>query len=118
METMPQKIKPILAATSVLIVFVLGAGVLTRHRVSGVDSPGDMPGVVEDRPDRERPVSSLFDPALAAKLLDDPRRDSWQRPGRIVDELHLRRGEAVADIGAGSGYLMRYMSRVVGPKGC
>jgi ubiquinone/menaquinone biosynthesis C-methylase UbiE len=65
-----------------------------------------------------RPVSPLFDPALAPQLLDDPKRDAWQQPDRLVQALHLRHGEAVADIGAGSGYLMRRLSRAVGNSGC
>ena len=64
-----------------------------------------------------RPVSPLFDPALAPSHLDTHERDRWQQPARIVDTLHLKKGDAVADIGSGSGYLLPYLSRAVGPSG-
>ncbi len=39
-----------------------------------------------------------------AKSFDDPARDAWQMPGRVIDALQLKRGQIVADIGAGTGY--------------
>ncbi len=45
-----------------------------------------------------------FDPVASAKGFDDPARDTWQMPDRVVATLALRPGEAVADIGAGTGY--------------
>lgn len=42
-----------------------------------------------------------------AKILDDPSRDVWQKPHEVVTALALRPGDAVADIGAGSGYFAR-----------
>ncbi|MEQ1731610.1 MAG: methyltransferase domain-containing protein [Vicinamibacterales bacterium] len=39
-----------------------------------------------------------------AKVFDDPSRDAWQEPARVVDALQLSRGQTVADIGAGTGY--------------
>ncbi len=39
-----------------------------------------------------------------AKNFDDPARDAWQMPDRVVAELGLRPGSSVADIGAGTGY--------------
>jgi predicted methyltransferase len=67
------------------------------------------------RPDRY--ISPLFEPRRASELLDDPDRDRWQQPDRIVRALHLPPGSTVADVGAGSGYLMRYLSHAVGPNG-
>ena len=64
-----------------------------------------------------RPVSPLFDPALAHQLLDDPARDRWQKPAEIVRTLQLKAGDHVADIGSGSGYLLPHLSRAVGAKG-
>ena len=66
---------------------------------------------------RERIVSPLFDPANAHALLEGPERDRWQRPNDLVAALQLRKGERVADIGAGSGYLTPRLSRAVGPTG-
>jgi predicted methyltransferase len=64
-----------------------------------------------------RPVAPLFAPEQAHALLEGPGRDRWQRPEALVARLALRPGERVADIGAGSGYLLPYLSRAVGPAG-
>lgn len=64
-----------------------------------------------------RPVAPRFDPAEAHALLEGPGRDRWQRPDDLVRRLGLKPGERVADIGAGSGYLLSRLSRAVGPKG-
>jgi ubiquinone/menaquinone biosynthesis C-methylase UbiE len=39
-----------------------------------------------------------------AKTFDDPARDAWQMPERVIDTLALPKGAVVADIGAGTGY--------------
>jgi ubiquinone/menaquinone biosynthesis C-methylase UbiE len=49
--------------------------------------------------------------------LEDPARARWQRPSRLVSALGLRPGQTVAEIGAGSGYLVRRLARTVGPRG-
>jgi ubiquinone/menaquinone biosynthesis C-methylase UbiE len=46
--------------------------------------------------------------------LDDPQRDSWQRPHQVVAALELRKDEVLADIGAGSGYFSRRFARHAG----
>lgn len=42
-----------------------------------------------------------------AKVLEDPSRDAWQKPHAVVVALDLKPVDAVADIGAGSGYFAR-----------
>jgi len=44
-------------------------------------------------------------------------RDGWQYPERVIENLGLRAGDRVAEIGAGSGYWLPYLSDAVGPKG-
>ena len=39
-----------------------------------------------------------------AKTFDDPARDEWQMPSRVLDALKIAPGQVVADIGAGTGY--------------
>jgi len=39
-----------------------------------------------------------------AKRFDDPARDAWQMPDRVIDALQVEAGQSVADIGAGTGY--------------
>ena len=45
-----------------------------------------------------------FDPKESALRFDDPARDMWQLPDRVITALNLKRGQIVADIGAGTGY--------------
>jgi predicted methyltransferase len=47
----------------------------------------------------------------------DPAREAWQKPGAVVRALGLRRGEVVAEIGAGPGYFAPRLARAVGPAG-
>ena len=44
-------------------------------------------------------------------------RDGWQHPERVVEALQLRPGDRVADIGAGDGYFLPWLSEAVGPDG-
>jgi ubiquinone/menaquinone biosynthesis C-methylase UbiE len=45
-----------------------------------------------------------FDPEESAKSFDDAAPDTWQLPDRVIAALNLKRGQIVADIGAGTGY--------------
>jgi predicted methyltransferase len=57
------------------------------------------------------------DPAAYAHTLDDPQRDSWQKPEEVVSLLDASLEATVADLGAGTGYFLPYLSRAVGPTG-
>jgi ubiquinone/menaquinone biosynthesis C-methylase UbiE len=35
---------------------------------------------------------------------DDPARDAWQMPSRVIEALGIHPGEVVTDLGAGTGY--------------
>lgn len=45
-----------------------------------------------------------FDAEESARRFDDPARDTWQVPDQVIAALNLKRGQSVADIGAGTGY--------------
>jgi ubiquinone/menaquinone biosynthesis C-methylase UbiE len=51
------------------------------------------------------------------KVFDDPARDSWQQPVRVVQALGLHHGMTVADLGAGTGHFSRHLAEAVGPRG-
>lgn len=42
-----------------------------------------------------------------ARVLNDPQRDAWQMPHEVIMALGLKPTEAIADIGAGTGYFAR-----------
>lgn len=44
-------------------------------------------------------------------------RDGYQRPERVIEALALQPGAAVAEIGAGDGYWLPWLSRAVGDEG-
>ncbi|MEP9410650.1 MAG: class I SAM-dependent methyltransferase [Candidatus Brocadia sp.] len=64
---------------------------------------------------RERP-SKPFSP-LKIPLLEDPERDTWQKPDEVLNALEIGKDQTVADIGAGSGYLTVKLSERVGSTG-
>src|SRR3990172_11178745 len=64
---------------------------------------------------RERP-GKLFSPSKIP-LLEDTGRDTWQKPEELLNALNIKKGHAVADIGAGSGYLTVKISERVGATG-
>lgn len=52
-----------------------------------------------------------------AKNFDDPARDAWQMPERVIAALALKPGQTVADIGAGTGYFtIRLAKSAAAPK--
>lgn len=44
-------------------------------------------------------------------------RDGWQRPAEVIDALALDPGDHVAEIGAGDGYWLPWLSEAVGAEG-
>ena len=51
------------------------------------------------------------DPERYAQSFDDPARDEWQMPARVIAALDVGPGQAVADIGAGTGYFTVRLAR-------
>lgn len=51
------------------------------------------------------------DAAQWAKEFDDPTRDQWQMPDKVLPALGLKRGQTVADLGAGTGYFSVRLAR-------
>ncbi|MBI4659073.1 MAG: methyltransferase domain-containing protein [Verrucomicrobia bacterium] len=57
------------------------------------------------------------DPKAYIAMLEDPKRDAYQKPHEVLTALKLKRGEVIADIGAGSGYFTFRLARHIGDKG-
>jgi arsenite methyltransferase len=48
-----------------------------------------------------------------ARILENPARDEWQKPGEVVEALGLKPTEVIADIGSGTGYFARRFAPLV-----
>jgi arsenite methyltransferase len=57
------------------------------------------------------------DPKSYIGALEDPKRDTYQKPHEVLTALNIKPGEVIADIGAGSGYFTFRLSHHVGDKG-
>jgi SAM-dependent methyltransferase len=53
----------------------------------------------------------------AADWLERPERDEEEHTGILIEQLKIRPGEVVADIGCGTGYFSRRLAKQVGQKG-
>ena len=51
-----------------------------------------------------------------ARAFDDPARDDWQMPDRIIETLGIQEGQTVADVGAGTGYFSVRLARSTGAR--
>ncbi len=47
-----------------------------------------------------------------ARILENPKRDEWQRPQAVVETMRIAPTETIADIGAGTGYFTRRFAAV------
>lgn len=80
----------------VLACMMSGAALAASAQQHGGPQSGAMP------PDH---MEHRFDNAAEwAKSFDDPARDAWQMPARVIQTLALQPGQIVADIGSGTGY--------------
>jgi ubiquinone/menaquinone biosynthesis C-methylase UbiE len=52
-----------------------------------------------------------------ADWLEREDRDAEQQPDKVIEAMGLEAGDAVADIGVGTGYFARRMAKIVGPTG-
>jgi predicted methyltransferase len=92
--------------------------------VSGCSKPKHAT-VVEHEPNQQKQFMhdshqhqhAFADPVQMAKNWNDPDRDNWQHPEEIVAAMGLKSGATVADIGAGTGYMVAHISQAIGKEG-
>lgn len=115
------------AILSLMIAVATGiAGCGQRKEVAVTESNNDkaveQEAKNEERPKQQEPKHgdhkhAFTNPVEQAKKWNDPERDKWQHPEEIVAALDLKPGAIVADIGAGTGYMVAPISKVVGKDG-
>jgi SAM-dependent methyltransferase len=81
---------------------MIGAASIAAADQAQPQAPGTRPDHMEHR---------FTNPEEWAKQFDDPARDAWQMPGRVIEVLDIKRGQSVADIGAGTGYFSVRLAR-------
>jgi len=95
----------------IVMCFSVGQALRSQQPQHDDKHPGQKPG---DLPHMEHRFDNA---AELAKAFDDPARDAWQMPGRVIEALNLKPGETVADLGAGTGYFtVRLAKAVASPK--
>lgn len=110
-----------MASTAAYHCLVLGACALSLPTANAESAPatqiylqgrGSPDGIGKFYQGREIAAVMGFE---GAPWLERPDRESEERTDLLVEELHLQPGMTVADVGAGSGYLSRRISPLVGP---
>ena len=84
--------------------------VLALVTVAAAQTPAPMPGH-QPPPAADHMQHRFDDPERYAKGFDDPARDAWQMPSRVIEALALPAGAKVADIGAGTGYFSTRLAK-------
>lgn len=90
--------------STLLLIFLIFAPGAARAQNVSEQNPHEMQGLHND-------------PKAYIGALDDPRRDTYQKPQEVLDALKIGPGEVIADIGAGSGYFTFPLARRVGERG-
>src|SRR5437016_1013501 len=64
-----------------------------------------------------REIAQVMGHQAGAEWLERPEREHEERPELLLEALKLKPGDAVADIGAGTGYYTRRLAKLVGETG-
>jgi cyclopropane fatty-acyl-phospholipid synthase-like methyltransferase len=86
----------------IIVVLALAMGGSTVLRAQDHQQSGHTPDHMEH---------SFANAEEYARSFDNPARDAWQMPDRVIATLGLKSGQSVADIGAGTGYFSVRLAR-------
>jgi len=101
----------------IVLARALLAVVLLSTSCSRLRADSDADGHVEHGPGRATSHRSFADVEEWKKVFDSPERPNWQMPERVIEALNLKSGQAVADLGAGTGYFTVHLAQAVGETG-
>jgi precorrin-6B methylase 2 len=96
---------------------VSGAGVVGRFVPPNVyewREPHDRDGIGKFYAGRE--IAQVMGHE-GADWLERPEREEEERPSALLDALQIKRGQVLADVGAGSGYFTWRLARLTGQEG-
>lgn len=94
---------------------LVGCG--SRARTTSPPAPTEHRAHEHAHADHRGGMHHRFDDAEQwSKVFDDPARDTWQEPDKVLAALELTPTMTVADIGAGTGYFTVRLARAV-PQG-
>ncbi len=97
----------------IILFFFLFLGCHSQHK----KSPHKSKHKHHLHPQDEDMQHDFSDAEMWSKRFDNKERDSWQKPQEIVEVMQINKTDKIADIGAGTGYLLAYLSQATGPKG-
>ena len=103
------------AIPTVVAALVVAAGLSALPKAQDRGQAQGVHGAAAQHPDH---MEHRFDNAEKwAKSFDDPARDAWQMPDRVIEALGIKPGQIVADVGAGTGYFtVRLAKSAAAPK--
>ena len=67
--------------------------------------------------DRATVTHSFDDVEKWVERFENPERETWQRPGKLLGALAIEPGQTLVDLGAGTGYISIFLSAAVGDLG-
>ena len=101
---------PLVVSVAALLSGLCPTGTCRADPIDPRGPPG-VPASAFPKPDR--PVAEIVAPLWASEA----ERDEVDEVGQVARLMRIAPGETVADIGAGSGYYVARLSRIIGPSG-
>lgn len=96
----------------------IATALLVAALVLGVLAPGSATAQETEEQERSDHFEHAFEnPERFAVDWNDPARDDWQKPARVLDAMGVENGMTVADLGTGTGYFVPHLSRAVDQNG-